>query len=202
MGPDFWFSIIKDEWSTIMSAKIVASAIFCSGAIIFFLITKFAYRRKISKLKTKVDLIDAQNFAYRREVSKLKTKVDLIDAQKIKIEAAFNEIQKSKQYLFPNISNRLRKTAAPLPSKLSSDFLIERWGITREDLFKMIKVRILKIKAPAASPAPVESEEDIEDILGFLSSENDDDSDDNMMKDLEFHHDSVKHLEDILITFT
>ena len=202
MGPDFWFSIIKDEWNTIMLAKIVASAIFCSGAIIFFLITKFAYRREISNLKTKVDLIDAQKFAYTREISNLKTKVDLIDAQKNKIEAEFNGIQKSKQYLFSEISNRLRKTATPLPSKISSDFLIERWGVTREDLFRMIKVRILITKAPAASPAPIESEEDIEDILGFLSSENGDDSAENMMEYLEFNQGSVKYLENILINFT
>ncbi len=181
MGPDFWFSIIKDEWSTIMSAKIVASAIFCSGAIIFFLITKFAYRR---------------------EISKLKTKVDLIDAQKSKIEADFNEIQKSKQYLFSEISNRLRKTTTPLPSKISFDFLIERWGVTREDLFRMIKVRILITKAPAASPDPIESEEDIEGILGFLSSENGDDSAENMMNYLELDRGSVKYLEDILINLT
>jgi len=69
-------------------------------------------------------------------------------------------------------------------------------------LVHLVLIIYLQTKAPAASPAPVESEEDIEDILGFLSSENDDDSDENMMKDLEFHHDSVKHLEDILITFT
>ena len=181
MGPDFWFSIIKDEWSTIMSAKIVASAIFCSGAIIFFLITKFAYRRKISKLKTKVDLIDAQ---------------------KNKIETEFNEIQKSKQYLFSEISNRLRKTATPLPSKISSDFLIDRWGVTREDLFRMIKDNILITKAPVASPTSIEPEEDIEDILGFLSSKHADDSAENMMSYLEFDQSSVKYLEGILMNLT
>ena len=202
MDPDFWFSIIKDEWSTIMSAKIAASAIFCSGAIILFLITRFAYRRKISKLKTKIDSIDAQDVSYRGEISRLKTKIDLMNTQKTKIEAAFNEIQKSKQYLFSKISNRLQKITTPLPPELSSDFLIERWGVTREDLFKMLDLKVLTTNAPPASPVSVDSEEDIEGILGFLGNENGDDSDDNTIKDLEYSRDSVKYLEGILVNFT
>ena len=60
MDLGFWIKIIIKEWDKLTELPILAVTLFCAGAMIFFFIAKFAYRREISTLKTRIDLLETQ----------------------------------------------------------------------------------------------------------------------------------------------
>jgi hypothetical protein len=60
MGLDFWINIIEKEWDKLIEFPLLAVALFCAGAMIFFFIAKLLYHREISTLKTMLESLKNQ----------------------------------------------------------------------------------------------------------------------------------------------
>ncbi len=63
MNLEFWINIIEKEWDKLIEFPILAGALFCSGAMIFFFIAKLLYHREISILKATVESLKSQKVA-------------------------------------------------------------------------------------------------------------------------------------------
>jgi len=71
MDIGFWIKIIIKEWDKLTEFPILAVTLFCAGAMTFFFIAKFAYRREISTLKTRIDLLETQKNKIEMEYKRL-----------------------------------------------------------------------------------------------------------------------------------
>ena len=76
MGLNFWINIIGKEWDKLTGFPLLAGALFCAGAMIFFFIAKLFYHREMSAIKAESLAIKEGAALYKTERDRLRQEID------------------------------------------------------------------------------------------------------------------------------